>query len=39
MNGSTDYVEVSAYSSSDTGQVISGANPPQQTIFNAYLLK
>ena len=39
MNGSTDYVEVSAYSGSDTGQVISGANPPQQTIFNAYLLK
>ena len=39
FNGTTDYVEVSAYSSSDTGQIISGANPPQQTVFNAYLLK
>ena len=39
MNGSTDYVEVSAFSGSNTGQVISGGNPPQQTNFNAYLLK
>ena len=39
LNGSTDYVEVTAYSSSNTGQVITGSASYQETIFNAYLLK
>ena len=39
LNGSTDYITITAYSSSSSTQSIAGNAQNSTTIFNAYLLK
>ena len=39
LNGSTDYITITAFSSSSTTHTISGGVAKSTTTFNAYLLK